>query len=81
MMVRVLAFARLREILGESTLERDAPDGTTAGQFWQGLIAEFPALGDLSASTRLVRNSTFVDAGAALRDGDELALLPPFGGG
>jgi molybdopterin converting factor small subunit len=48
---------------------------------WTRLAGEFPALGDLSDSTRLVRNGAFVERGTALRDGDELGLLPPYGGG
>ena len=42
---------------------------------------EFPALGPLLPSTRFVRNGAFVEADSVLGDGDELALLPPFGGG
>jgi len=81
MRVRVLAFARLRELLGAGNLERTLPDGATAAQAWDGLAADFPALVPLTASTRLARNGTAVGRDAVLRDGDELALLPPFGGG
>ncbi len=81
MRVRVLAFARLRELLGAASLERTVPDGATAAQAWDALAAEFPALVPLAASTRLARNGTAIGRDAALRDGDELALLPPFGGG
>jgi molybdopterin converting factor small subunit len=35
----------------------------------------------LRASTRFVRNGAFVDAETSLADGDELGLLPPYGGG
>jgi molybdopterin converting factor small subunit len=81
MLVRILPFARIREIVGSPHLEREAPEGATAGDVWRGLAADFPALGELAASTRLVRNGAFVDAAAGLRDGDELGLLPPYGGG
>jgi molybdopterin synthase catalytic subunit len=81
MRVVVLPFARIRDIVGSATLERDAPEGATAGDVWAHLAREFPALGELATSTRLARNGAFVDGAAALRDGDELALLPPFGGG
>jgi molybdopterin converting factor small subunit len=81
MRVRVVPFARIREIVGSAALEREAPDGATAGELWERLTLEFPGLDDLARSTRLVRNGAFVDAAAALRDGDELGLLPPYGGG
>ncbi len=81
MTVRVVPYARIREIVGAAALERPAPEGATAGEVWARLAREFPALGELATSTRLVRNGAFVEPGTALRDGDELGLLPPYGGG
>lgn len=81
MTVRVVPFARIREIVGTGELALVADDGATAGGVWDALAERFPVLAELRASTRLVRNGEFVDAAAALRDGDELGLLPPYGGG
>ena len=81
MTVRVVPFARIREIVGNAELARGAPDGSTAGDVWDDLAREFPALVALAGSTRLVRNGAFVRADTALLDGDELGLLPPYGGG
>jgi molybdopterin synthase catalytic subunit/molybdopterin synthase sulfur carrier subunit len=81
LIVRVVPFARIREIVGFDELARGAPDGSTAGEVWDGLAREFPALAPLGASTRLVRNGAFVPADALLAEGDELGLLPPYGGG
>ena len=81
MTVRVLPFARIREIVGSSALERTVATDSTAGGVWGDLAREFPALAPLERSTRLVRNGAFVDAATPLADGDELGLLPPFGGG
>jgi len=81
MTVRVVPFARIREIVGRAEFELATHDGATAGELWAELAATYPSLDGLRASTRLVRNGEFVDASTALRDGDELGLLPPFGGG
>ena len=81
MLVRVVAFARIRELVGAAALERSVADGATVGVLWSALANEFPALGNLAGATRFVRNGAFVAAGERLCDGDELALLPPFGGG
>jgi len=81
MLVRVLPFARIREIVGSGRLERDAPEGATAGDVWRALATTSRRWGNFAASTRLVRNGAFVDAAAPLGDGDELGLLPPYGGG
>jgi molybdopterin converting factor small subunit len=78
--VRIAAFARLREIVGRAA-ERTLPDGSTADDLWNSLSAEFPALRELRASTRFARDDVFVDGTTPLGDGDEIALLPPFGGG
>ena len=81
MKIAVLTFARIREIVGAGTLERELPGDATAGDAWAALARDFPALADLRASTRMARGGSLVDAGTPLREGDELALLPPFGGG
>jgi molybdopterin converting factor small subunit len=79
--VRLACFARIRELVGAAQLERTVPAGTTAAACLAALAAEFPALAPLAASTRFVRGGTFVGGEAELRDGDELGLLPPYGGG
>jgi molybdopterin synthase catalytic subunit/molybdopterin synthase sulfur carrier subunit len=79
--VRVLAFARIREILGSASADRTIPAHASVEDVWQSLAREYPALAPLHGSTRFARNGAFVAAGQTLEDGDELALLPPFGGG
>ncbi len=82
MTVRVAAFARIREIVGARGLERTFPRDATANDVWRALAREFPALAPLERSTRFARNGVaLADGATALADGDELALLPPFGGG
>lgn len=81
MTVRVLAFARLRELLGFNERALEVPDGATLSDLWAQLARQASALEPLRASTRFARNGTLVQAGAGLHDGDEIALLPPVGGG
>jgi molybdopterin converting factor small subunit len=79
--VRVVAFARLRELLGFGERLVGVPDGATADDVWALLAAGAPQLGGLRPSTRFARNGVLIGGSTALRDGDELALLPPVGGG
>jgi|HubBroStandDraft_6_1064221.scaffolds.fasta_scaffold2296073_2 molybdopterin converting factor small subunit len=81
MTVRVLPFARVREILGFASRDIELPPGATARDAWAALVADSAALRTLERSTRLARNGVFVAAETPLGDGDELALLPPVGGG
>jgi len=78
---RVLAFARLRELLGFGERRVDVPEGTTLDDVWSRLAADAPQLGDLRASTRFARNGELAGGSTPVQDGDEIALLPPVGGG
>jgi molybdopterin converting factor small subunit len=79
----LLAFARLREILGYGARELELDDAppATPERVWSILAAERAGLPELRCSTRFARNGVLVDAAEPLADGDELALLPPVGGG
>jgi sulfur-carrier protein len=79
--VRVLTFARLRELLGFGERELSVPDGTTLETVFAQLAAEAPQLAPLRASTRFARNGALASAASEVHDGDEIALLPPVGGG
>ena len=81
METRVLAFARLRELLGFGERRVEVPDGTTIDGLWLQLAAGLPQLAGLRASTRFARNGELVDGGTVVSAGDEIALLPPVGGG
>ncbi|MGD0967188.1 MAG: MoaD/ThiS family protein [Candidatus Aquilonibacter sp.] len=82
MTVRVRAFARMRELLGESEFELVLPDGATLVDCWEALRARNRKVDALASSTRIARNghvAALLDERVA--DGDEIALLPPVGGG
>ena len=81
MRVRVLAFARLRELLGFGERELDLAAPATLDDAWRTLTAAIPEATRLRASTRFARNGVVSDGAAALGEGDEIALLPPVGGG
>jgi len=79
--VRVLAFARLRELLGFGERAVHVPEGTTVEVLWSTLASQAPQLAPLRASTRFARNGALASGTTALHEGDEIALLPPVGGG
>ena len=81
MHVTIRLFARLREVAGASDLTRTIPEGSTAADAWQALVTEFPALGDHTRSISMAVNEEYAKPATALRDGDEIAFLPPVSGG
>ena len=81
MAVRVLAFARLRELLGFGERSIEVTPAATLEDVWVALTASLPEAARLRASTRFARNGEIVDGSERVGDGDEIALLPPVGGG
>ena len=81
MTVRVLAFARLRDVLGGDEFALDLDNGACVADAWAMLERRVPALHDHAATTRIARNGCLAALDETLAPGDELALLPPVGGG
>jgi MoaE-MoaD fusion protein len=80
--VEVRLFATLRERAGASTLELTLPAGSTVDAALERLACR-PALGELVGRLPLATavNREYVRGETVLRDGDELALIPPVSGG
>ena len=76
-----MAFARVRELLGFGAAEIEIDDGATAEVLWERLVYDADDLAALRDSTRFARNGELIAGDVALADGDELALMPPVGGG
>jgi molybdopterin synthase catalytic subunit len=81
MNIELRFFASLRERLKSSGGAREIPDGTTVGELWSTLCREHPEIELMSASMSFAVNREYVERDHRLRDGDELALIPPVSGG
>jgi len=79
--ITVRLFARLRELAGTGELRREVPDGSTALDVWNGLSRDYPAMADYTKAISVAVNEEYARLTASVRDGDEVAFLPPVSGG
>jgi molybdopterin converting factor subunit 1 len=81
MLVTIRLFARLREMAGAAEVRRDLPDGATARTAWDALAGEFPGFDDYSRVVSCAVNEEYARLATPLKEGDEVAFLPPVSGG
>lgn len=81
MNVRLLFFAVLRDIAGTDSRELALAEGTTARDVWQSLRGEFAKLAGYTEPPMIAVNEEYAEPSTVLRDGDELAFIPPVAGG
>jgi molybdopterin converting factor subunit 1 len=81
MRVTVKLFAVLREKAGRSDVRLQLPGDATVAAARDALAAAAPALREHLGRCAFAVNQTYVTANTTLRDGDELAVLPPVSGG
>ncbi len=79
MSVRVLYFARMAEVAGRAQ-ETIAAVPATAAEL-HALLDKAHDFGFDRGALRVAVNDKLVDWDAPLRDGDEVALIPPVSGG
>ncbi|HDN19705.1 MAG TPA: MoaD/ThiS family protein [Candidatus Acetothermia bacterium] len=81
MRVKVLLFAGLREAAGEAELELELPEGATVEGLLTALEKERPRLSRLLPLAKVAVNRRVARKGTEIHPGDEVALIPPVGGG
>jgi MoaE-MoaD fusion protein len=81
MRVQVLYFAVFRERLRRDSEPLDLPDGARVADALDALAELHPPVGALRGRFQVAVNQDMVGTDTVLRDGDELALIPPVAGG
>jgi len=80
MKCRIKAFGISREIIGSKILEMELPEGYPVSDFKKDLFQKYPALLELR-SLYVAVNNEYAAEESVLREGDEIALIPPVSGG
>lgn len=84
MRVTIRVFARLRELAGsgdwlETLDETEAPASVASA--WQAVVRRHPNLEPFERTISCAVNADFARMSTSVRDGDEVAFLPPVSGG
>ena len=81
MRVNLLYFASFRDAAGLAEEVRELPEGTRVGELWDAVAREIPRLSAFPSMPPAAVNREYVPGETVLRDGDEVAFLPPVAGG
>ena len=77
----VKLFASVREAQGSESVPVTLGDGASVADLLDALAERYPAIAQQRAALSVAVNHTIVGADALLASGDEVALIPPVGGG
>lgn len=81
MQVRVYFFAHSRDLAGCAEAVESVPPETSVTELVEGLLRRFPKLAALRTSLRVAVGVDYQEGDYHLREGDEVAILPPMQGG
>jgi molybdopterin synthase catalytic subunit len=81
MHVHVLLFGALKDLRARDNETLELPDGDTVADFLREFFEAAPQFGKYAASLAIAVNREYALPTQVLREGDEIALLPPVSGG
>ncbi|HLW79236.1 MAG TPA: molybdenum cofactor biosynthesis protein MoaE [Terriglobia bacterium] len=81
MKIKVLFFGLTHDLTGFDHEQVDLPDGGRLDDLCRRYEVRFPRLREMADSIVTAVNQEIVERSSALRDGDEVAFLPPVSGG
>lgn len=82
MKIKCLFFARSGEVTGVGEKEYIISEGTDAKAFLRLLVEEYPKLEQVLTTAILSINLEYTaDPAVQLKEGDEVAIIPPISGG
>ena len=81
MLVKARFFAAYRELTGASRTEVELPEGTTVADLLEALRERGSSFRALPPTPAVAVNLEYAQLETTLREGDEVAFIPPVAGG
>ena len=81
MTIDVHLFAGARDRVSKSSVRVEVMEGCTVGQLRRRLTEDFPLLADIVPRAMIAVNADYASDGMSIRQGSEVALIPPVSGG
>lgn len=81
MRVRVRLFGTYRELAEKGSASWTLDSGATLGDLLEAIVRVHPRLAAHRDTMLLAVNHDFAEGSVHLRDGDEVAIMPPVSGG
>ena len=81
MKVNVLFFGLTHDLTGFQSEQAEIAEGESLDDLWRRYEARFPRLREMAGSLLAAVNEEIVDRSRLLREGDEVAFMPPVSGG
>lgn len=81
MRVKVRFFGPLRDVAGGGEESVELQEGGGTGALTAALVLRHPGLDEYVGDLKIAVNQRIANGEVALKEGDEVALLPPVSGG
>jgi len=79
--VLVKFFASARDIVGKKDIEMEIEKNCKVEDIMESIFEEYPELKDMKDQLLISVNKDRTDKNEILKDGDEIAVMPPVTGG
>lgn len=80
MTLEIMAFGITKDIVGQTIINFDIPEGSSVKELKEKLVESYPRMQDLK-SLLIAVNEEYGDESHILHERDEIALIPPVSGG
>lgn len=81
MRIKVRFFAILRDAAGVEAVDLEIASGETVESLFEKIVAKYPSIQKYAAAISYAVNAEYAAPDTPLKNGDELALIPPISGG